>query len=239
MHHLLRKQIILQVFICLVAANSLFAQKELNRLEHDDLPYFFGLTLGYNNSYLHASKSSKFLQSDSILVALPGGSCGITIGLLATGRLSDHFQIRANPQFIIGSARYFTYTLKYPLPGEPIYQKKTLPANIASLPIHVKFNSDRIDNFRVYVFGGIKYDIYFSSNTTVESAKEVKFKSSDFGIEGGIGCNIYFPSFVLSPELKISNGLSNILIPDAANKYSSVFDKLQTRMIAFSLHFED
>jgi hypothetical protein len=240
MYHLLRKQIILQTVLLFFVANTFAQRREIHRPEHDDAPYYFGATFGYNSSYLHSSKSNKFLQDDSILVALPGSSGGIAIGLLATGRLSGNFQVRLNPQVIIGSARYFTYRLadSLALPGEPVSQKRTLPANIISFPLQLKFHSDRIDNFRVYMMGGIKYDIYFSSNASASSGVDVRFKSSDFGIEGGIGFNIYFPYFTLSPELKFSNGLSNILVPDPSLKYSSVFGKLQTRMIAFSLHFE-
>jgi hypothetical protein len=214
-------------------------QNEIYRPEHDDMPYYFGATFGYNSSYLHATKSAKFYQDDSVLVALPGSSGGIAIGLLATGRLSDHFQARINPQIIIGSSRFVTYTIKYPLPSEPLYQKKTLPTMIVSFPLHFKFNSDRIDNFRVYLLGGIKYDIYFGSNATeTDVGNNIRFKSSDFGVEGGIGFNIFLPYFTLSPELKVSDGLSNILQRDPSVKYSSVFGELKTRMVLFSLHFE-
>jgi hypothetical protein len=232
------RQIIFLLLFVLLAAGS-FGQKEIYRGEHDDIPYYFGATFGYNVSSLRAIKSAKFYQDDSVLVALPGSSGGISIGLLATGRLSEHFQIRFNPQIIIGSSRYFDYIIKHPLPGEPIYQKKTLPTMIVSFPLHFKFNSDRIDNFRVYLLGGIKYDLYFGSNASESNTgTDIKFKSTDFGIEGGIGFNFFLHYFTLSPEIKFSNGLSNILQRDPSVKYSSVFDKLQTRMIMFSLHFE-
>ncbi|MDE3144126.1 MAG: PorT family protein [Bacteroidota bacterium] len=239
MHYLLRKQIILLIVIFLFAANS-FAQTEIFRAEHDDVPYYFGATFGYNSSSLKATKSPKFLQSDSVLVALPGNSGGVSIGLLATGRLNDHWQIRFNPQVIIGSARYINYTLDSALSnGDPISQQRIMPTMIVSFPLHFKFNSDRIDNFRVYLLGGIKYDIIFSSNANATNlGNEIGFKNHDFGIEGGVGFNFFFPYFTLSPEIKFSNGLTDILQHDAANKYSSVFDKIQTRMIMFSLHFE-
>jgi hypothetical protein len=97
MHYLLRKQVVLPVIIFLSCASQLHAQKELFRRNHDDLTYYFGLTLGYNYSFLHISKSPLFLQSDSIQSAEPGSSGGIAMGLMATARLSDHFQVRANP----------------------------------------------------------------------------------------------------------------------------------------------
>jgi len=238
MYNLLRKQITFTVF-SLLFTHYCIAQTEIFRAEHDDVPYYFGATFGYNTSSLHAIKSSKFLQNDSVLVALPGSSGGVSIGLLATGRLNNHFQIRFNPQVIIGGSRTVSYTLGTPALGEPVNQIRTLPDMIVDFPLHFKFNSDRIDNFRVYLLGGVKYDIVFSSNATEGNlGDQIKFKPSDFGVEGGIGFNFFLPYFTLSPEIKFSNGLSNILESSPTVKYSSVFSRVETRMIMFSLHFE-
>lgn len=240
MHHLLRyKSLILAFILILCFANNIFAQKEIFRPEHDDKPYYFGATLGYTSSYLHITRSQKFINDDSVLVAEPGKSGGIFIGLAATARLTDRFQIRVNPQFIIGQARYFDYIINYPQTGEPIYQRKILPANIVSFPISLKFNSDRIDNFRVFMLGGIKYDLYLTSNANASGASnDIKFKSSDFGLEGGIGFNFFMPYFTLSPEIKFSYGLSNLHVPDPSLKYSSIIDQINSRMIVFSVNFE-
>src|SRR5690242_16650121 len=127
MHYLLRKQVVLTIVVLLFCAVRVHAQKEIFRRNHDDLTYYFGLTLGYNYSYLHIDKSPLFFNSDTILSAEPGSSAGISMGLLATGRLSDHFQVRANPQLIIGGSKYITYTLNKTKPGEAAIQKQILP----------------------------------------------------------------------------------------------------------------
>jgi hypothetical protein len=90
------------------------------------------------------------------------------------------------------------------------------------------------------LLGGIKYDIDLSSNSTARNAEDmVKLKQGDFGLEAGIGFNFYLPFVTVSPEIKISYGLSNIHQTDPALKYSNVLDKIQSRMIVFSLHLED
>lgn len=58
------------------------------------------------------------------------------------------------------------------------------------------------------------------------------------GPEFGIGFSFYFPSFIFSPEIKISNGLRNLHARDEALRFSNVFDKIQSRMIVFSIHLE-
>jgi len=118
MHDLLRKKIIATLGILFCAVSSIHAQREIYRSYRDDLPYYFGLTLGYNNSYLHHTKSDLFLASDSIMYVNPASSGGITMGLLATLKINDHIELRANPQLIIGGSKYIDYTLKSVKPGE-------------------------------------------------------------------------------------------------------------------------
>ncbi len=238
----LRLKLLFLFFCVLTSAESFSQYKELNRPGHDDLPYYFGMSISYNHSYLHPSKHPIFLDNDSVLVAEPGSSGGIALGLLGTYQLSQRFSLRANPQLIIGGAKYFSYDLKYPNQAydEKPTVKKTLPSTIVSFPFQVKFNSDRIGNFRTYLLGGVKFDMDLSSNSSARNAEDlVKLKKNDYGVEAGIGFNFYFPFVTFSPELKISNGLSNIHSRDANLKYSNVLDRLQSRMIVFSILLED
>lgn len=236
MHHLLRKQIILFI-ILIVNFTSVFSQVEINRQERDELPYFFGLTLGYNTSFLAPRKSPRFLADDSILVAEPSSSKGIALGLHATLKLGNHFNLKFNPQLILGGVRNFKFKLKDGLSEEAVDQ--TLPTTLLSFPLSFKFNSDRIDNFRTYLLFGAKFDIDLSASSAERNKDNyLKLAQYDYGAEAGIGFNLYLKYFTLSPEIKVSYGLNNILNRDPSNKYSAVFSSLQTRMIMFSLHFE-
>ena len=229
------------VTVCIIMSVCVFSQyREQNRPNHDNWPYYFGMSISYSHSSLHPSKHPRFLQDDSVLSVEPGSSGGIALGLLGTLQLSPRFSLRANPQLIIGGAKYFTYSLKYPVLGENYIEKKTLPSTIVSFPFQVKFNSDRIGNFRTYLLGGLKYDMDLASNSQARNAEDlVKLTRNDYGYEAGIGFNFFFPFVTFSPEIKISNGLSNIHSRDASLKYSSVLDKLQSKMIVFSIILED
>ena len=215
-------------------------EKQLYRTDHDNWSYYFGLNLSYNNSYIHTSKHPLFIQNDSVLSVEPGASGGIGLGLLATFRLNKRFEVRANPQLIVGGSKYFTYQLKYPTVGETSVEKKTLPSTIVSFPVQLKFNSDRINNFRVYMMGGFKFDTDLASNSAARNAEDlVKLKKYDYGVEAGVGFNFYLPFVTFSPEIKISNGLGDIHSRDPSLKFSNVLDKLQSRMIVFSINLED
>ena len=75
-------------------------QRELNLYDHDTKPYYFGITLGVNLARFHTQLHERFLQSDSVYVAEPNNSGGFSLGLSATARLSDRFQLRFNPQLM-------------------------------------------------------------------------------------------------------------------------------------------
>lgn len=236
MYHLLRKQIVLIFLLALIGQASYAQQSEWNRPNRDDMPYYFGITLAYNTSYLAATKNARFMQYDSILSVQPGSSGGIALGLLGTLKLNYCWEFRFNPQLVIGGARNFTYQANYPMREE----KKTLPSTLVSFPFQFKLNSDRLNNFRTYVLMGAKYDLDLASNSAARNAEDlIKLKKNDFALEAGIGFNFFLPFVTVSPELKFSYGLANLHSYDPALKYSNVLEKIQSRMITFSIHLED
>lgn len=223
--------------LILLAQSSIAQPRELNQYDHDSKPYYFGITLGSNMSRFHPQLHSRFLENDSVLIAEPKNSNGFALGLLATARLSDRFQLRFNPQLMF-TERNIYYKLKHPEGGETDINK-TIESVIVTFPVQVKLQSDRIGNFRVYMMSGIKGDIDLASNARAKKAEDlVKIRKYDYGIELGLGFNFFFQSFIFSPEIKISNGLGNIHSRDPNLKYSSVFDKIQSRMVVFSIHIE-
>lgn len=224
-------------------AAGVFAQKgmkQLYREERDMKPYYFGLTLGGAQTGLHPSKNMYFLENDSILVAEPGKAPGYSVRLLATLKLTNRFELRTNPGLILGVDRSFSYVLGSRFPFENPVEKRVIQSNIATFPFHIKLNSDRIGNFRVYSLAGIKYDIDLASNAKTQNATQlVTLKSSDFGAELGLGFNFFLPFVTISPEIKFSNGFSNLHNRDPNNKYSAALDKVTSRMILFSIHLEE
>lgn len=217
---------------------SATAQVEWNLPDHDDKPYYFGITLGFNLARFHTEQHPRFLQYDTVLVAEPVNSGGFALGLLATGRLSNRFELRFNPQLMFTERNLF-YKLKYSDPLDGTEVTKKVESVIFSFPLQVKFRSDRIGNFRVYMLGGVKADIDLAATARAKRAEDlVKLEKFDYGIEAGMGFNLYFQSFILSPEIKISNGLRNIHGRDENLKYSNILDRIQSRMIVFSIHLE-
>ncbi|MFI5185706.1 MAG: outer membrane beta-barrel protein [Chitinophagales bacterium] len=227
------------IIFLLINSKTFAQQRELYQTDHDSKPYYFGITLGSNISSFHIEHHPRFLQYDSAYTVNPQYTAGFQLGLLATARLSDRFELRFNPQLLFND-RALVYKLKYVDPLEETDSvTKKIESIITTFPLQIKFFSDRIGNFRVYMLGGIKGDIDLASNARAKRGDElVKIQKYDYGFELGIGFNFYFPSFIFSPEIKISNGLKNIHSRDENLLYSNILDRITSRMIIFCIHLE-
>jgi hypothetical protein len=115
--------------------------------------------------------------------------------------------------------------------------KQMVEATFVELPMLVKFKSQRRENFRMYVLGGIKPSISTSNKNKDQRADKLRFNSKDFAIDYGFGCDIYFPLFKFSPEIRFSNGLANMKANDT-NKYANSIQNLRSNTITFMLNFE-
>jgi hypothetical protein len=243
--HRIKTHIVFGILTVLSVSGEIHAQftnrtLEINLPDHDSKPYYFGITIGGNSSRFHTHFHPQFLLQDSVEIAEPTNAGGASLGLAANLRISDRFIVRFNPQLYF-LERSIAYKLKYPDPAS--YDKteviKKVESVTMSFPLQVKFQSDRIGNFRVYALGGFKADIDMASNARAKRAEQlVKIEKNDFGPEFGIGFNFFFPTFIFSPEIKISNGVRNIHARDENLRFSNVFDKIQSRMISFTIHLE-
>ncbi|HEY0678985.1 MAG TPA: outer membrane beta-barrel protein [Chitinophagaceae bacterium] len=245
MYHLLWKKrnfvkvwVVVLYFLCaFIPSKAQF--RELNLPNHDDKRYHIGIIVMGAASRFQVSQHPRFLESDSVLVSSPENVSGVGIGGMHTFKLNHRFSARiVFPQLLFVN-KSIRYNLTYPISGESREMTKNIESILFGVPIQLKFHSDRIGNFRVYMMGGVKFEYDLSSKAAARNADDlIKLRSTDFGVEAGIGFNFYMPFFILSPELKISNGISNSHSRDINLKFSNVIDRLNSRMIVFSLIFE-
>lgn len=219
----------------MLSAGGIFAQREFNMPDHDQKPYYFGIILGYNTSHYNITQHPTFLLRDTIRSIESLNSGRIHLGILANWQVTDRIDIRGYPLHLIFSEKKFDYTEK----GVTSTTEQRVESIVMSFPLQIRLKSDRINNFRVYTLAGAKYDFDLASNAGARNSENmVKVKKSDLGVEGGIGFQFFFKYFIFSPEIKFSYGLTNVHARDESLRYSNVLDKMNSRMIMFSLHFE-
>ena len=155
--------------------------------------------------------------------------------------LNHRFELRFNPGLIF-TDRPILYQLNrnYDPDFEEGYEvKKSVESIITTFPLSLKFKSDRIGNFRVYMLGGGKLDFDLASNAQKRKADDqVRIKKLSYGLEAGMGFNFYRKSVTITPEIKISNGLNDLHDRNDKLNYSRVIDRITSRMIIFTLHLE-
>lgn len=211
----------------------------INLPDNDDKAYHIGIVVMGVSSRFQISHHPNFLQSDTVLSVYPENVGGLGIGGMHTFKLGSHWDARVVFPQLLFANKMITYHLKYPQSGETEVMRKPVESILLGIPVQIKYKSDRINNFRVYMMAGAKYETDLSSKARAKNADDlVKLKANDFGIEAGLGFNFYMRYFILSPEIKISNGISNVHSRDASLKFSNVIDKIQSRQIIFSLIFE-
>jgi len=243
MQHLLRRKIIYILFVLFAIPFTGNAQLRdyLNLPDHDQKKFHFGINLGINRSHFSFTHHPLFLQQDSVMVVESVNSSGLNLAWLVNLNLTPHLDIRTFPLDLTFTEKAFEYKLTYPdRPGgeDTITQKKIQSISL-TFPIQLKFSSDRIGNFKVYMLGGVKAEYDMASNAGARKAEDlIKLNRLDYGVEAGLGFHFYFPYFVMTPELKVGWGLGNLHYRDANLKFSNVMDKINSRTITFSLTVE-
>ena len=243
MQHLLRNKIkVLTVLIVLLPALAKAQLRgELNLIDHDEDKFHFGINLGANRSHYNIQHSNKFLAFDSVNVIEGINSTGINLAWMVNMRISDHFDLRTYPVNLVFTEKAFLYTLKTPdiVRKEDTLTTKKVQGITLAFPLQIKFTSDRIANLKVYMMAGgsILYDLAANANKK-QTDDVITLQKLDYAAELGIGFHIYFPVFVLTPEVKVSYGLRNVLKKNDALKFANTIDRLSSRSLTFSLTVE-
>jgi len=236
-----RNKIILSIaFIALsltVDAQSYRNGSNFNRF--NTKPYYFGLSLGLNSSNFKIKQSPEILANPSFLSVDSENAPAFQVALIGNLKLGRYFDFRILPGFSFVS-RSIVYQRRGVTAGSPIIERDVSESTFLDFPIQFRFKSQPYNNKRLYVIAGLKYSYDFASNNTSRQSEDnqIFLTPNDFSAEVGAGIQLFFPFFIFSPEIKYSHGISNIHIINSGVDRSDVIDKLLSRSIQISLHFE-
>jgi len=196
--------------------------------------YYFGITLGVNTSRYRVEKDLTLINNDSVKTINSLYGPGFNLGIVANIKLGKRFDFR----FLLPTLSFADRKLQYVMTDNSIVEKR-IESVFLEFPIHFRYKSKPYKDFRVFVVGGIKYSVDLASNSRSRAAENLlKLNQSDLAVELGVGFQVFFPYFILSPEVKFSYGVLDIHSKDANTTFSSNIDKLFSRGFAISLHFE-
>jgi hypothetical protein len=264
MQYLLRNKISF-LFISLCISSAAIAQRdEVFQPDHDELPYYFGMSLGFSNNYLAFNRANRFLSTVSasnigdpysIVEINPINNLYYNLGLVGSLRLTKHVLLRANPTLlIIGTKNVIDFKVKR---TPNLSQKLNVSSSIIHLPLALKFQSDRYNGFRYnnimrhYLLVGGKFDFDLASNkagkiTTPSTGVSVLpitypsvLKGTDLGAEIGVGVSFYLRYATISPEVKFSYGLKDLHQLNGTYPLMNTLDKVSSNFVYFTIHIEN
>jgi hypothetical protein len=245
------------ISLVLLFPNNNFAQsrKVENMPTYDFSKYHFGFILAVNQMHftikpienLHTifydSIAATDINADSALIysieSQP--TYGFTVGIVTNLRLGEYFDLRFVPSLAFGE-RNIDYRFMKFRNGEQslIDVRKNIPSTFVEFPLHLKYKSKRMNNFRGYLLGGFNYRLDLSSQAKKRKDSgvvQVKVNRHDIYYDLGFGFDFYFEWFKFGTEIKMSYGLLDVLKREN-NIYTDGIEKLSSKLFQLSFTFE-
>jgi len=209
----------------------------LNLPKYDQQPIHFGFTLGINTSRFIIDRVGDLKTRDTIYSVESSPISGLNLGILSNVRIGNNFDFRFIPTLSF-SQRNLNYHFIYSNNSEA-FTTKQVESTYLEFPLELKFKSNRINNYRIYVMAGWKYQIDMVSQAKVRKSDKdiIKLNRNDYGYEIGLGFDFYLTYFKFSPEIKMYNGIPNLIVQENT-QFSSPINSLYAKTFVVSLYFE-
>ncbi|MDP3001538.1 MAG: porin family protein [Bacteroidales bacterium] len=227
------------IFLMIHVSSSGQKQKPKNESWYDERLLHFGFSLGLNTMDFNITPSRFSLDSTYLYPEVSNLMPGINIQIVTDLRPGKYFDIRFLPGLSLGQ-RYIRFYRIDPRKDpnlKPIFDnQQRLGSSFLEFPLLLKFKGDRLNNVRPYVIGGFnyRYDLAKENNG-------IKLKRSGFYYELGAGLDFYLTYFKLSVELKMSNGIGDVLDRNAVPlnpQYLDAIKNMKSQIWVLAFHFE-
>ena len=203
--------------------------KNLNYDDYKRKTYYFGISLGFNSSKHQVFHSKDFIGNPQIQLAQGAPGLGFNVHGIVNYKFGEFFDFRMLPG-ISFATRHLDFNVNSRTSVESIF---------AEMPLHIRYKSAPYKDKRAFVVAGLNYSYDVASTSKTRQADSfIKISPHDFQLEVGLGMQFFFPFFILSPEIKFSQGITNILLFNDQIIEASVMEKLLSRTITLSFHFE-
>ena len=248
------KHFLYLLFICLLYQQTFSQHKEesgVNRPDFYKNKMHFGFALAYNKTdfRIHTIKNSAF--PDTVIGDVTFGmktintksDPGFALGIISDFRLHQYLRLRFTPNISFAS-RSLEYTLENAKRDSTKQYKKSVESTFIILPLELKLQSKRLDNFGAYIILGGGYTLDLVSKKKGQATgganqldDAILLKRDDYFYSGGAGVDFYLQYFKLGLEVKVLQGTKNLL-QSTNNIFSNSIEKINSKMAIFSVTFE-
>ncbi len=231
---------IVLIIVLFMVHSGLSAQKQKPKNEswYDEKPLHFGFCLGFNAMDFRITPSQTYLEKDSLYPEVSRLNPGINIQIVTNLRMGTYFDFRFLPGVSFGQRNIRFYKDKV-----LVNDQQRLESSFLEFPLLLKYKGDRLNNTRPYVIGGMnfRYDLAGKKEFDEDKPVYLRLKRPDLYYEAGAGIDFYLTYFKLSIELKMSNGLGNVIVRDFVpghQQLNNAIEKLRSQIWVLSFHFE-
>jgi len=207
--------------------------KSYNYLDFQKKPYYFGITFGVNNSGYRINHSPSFINNEQIYIAEGAAGVGVEVHMVNNLKIGEYFDFRFIPGVSLVER---TFEFEDGIGG---INRTKVESVYADVPLQVRYKSAPYKDKRAFVTAGVKYSYDVQSNSKTRQANtQIKITPHDFQAEIGAGFQIFLPYIIVSPEIKFSQGINNILIYNDKLNEAKILEKVLSRAFTFSIHLE-
>lgn len=224
---------IVLLIILVLGITSVNAQ--MNYIKKGNKLIYFGIAMGVNMGDYTIVRKPKInaLNTDSIKLVTTKFGPGFDLGIITNLQFHKYMDLRFVPSLTF-SDKQISFTNI-----DDSITKKKVSSIYLSFPLTFRYKSKPIKDFRFFVLGGMRYnfDLNALSNSR-NNEEQILVNQHDFGGELGFGFQIFFPSFVFSPEIKVFHSFMDIKRNNGGLVYSRSIDKLFSRIFSFTINLE-
>ncbi len=221
---------------CLLFLVNSYAQRErVENLPSFDKPFLhYGFYLGLNTNGFKVAYRPNTINANVEVVS----DVGFNVGLIGDMRLHNNVNLRFEPGLISN-----TKTLRFTHVADQNRATREVGNTYLHLPFILKISTNRMNNIRPYVLGGVSFDYNFSSNERNQDdnfSGQFRQNASNFMYEIGIGMDFYLQYFKFSPSIRGIFAISNEIKYDnrSPSEWTDPIAFLGTRGIFLHLSFE-
>lgn len=202
---------------------------------YDSKRLTYGFLIGLHSSAYQIKYSDRFVTQalDTVYAVEPSWSPGFSLGFIVNYRLEDLWDLRLTPK-----VAFYEHKLRYLFTDETKTEEQLVETTMVEFPILLKFKSERRENLRMYMIGGIKPGIEASGKKDIENVTTtLEVTGANLSLDVGIGLDIYYPLFKFSPEIRFSRGIVDVL-DNRSNKYGMPLERVNTNAITVYFIFQ-
>ena len=223
------KKYYLFVFLLL----SLTHVGQVNFFEKGNKAIYWGITINGNTQNYRIDRKPISSLNDSFTNVYGESEPNFGLGVIGNLQINRFFDIRVVPNMTFGES-----TINMETNTNHLITRK-MKTTMISIPLLLRFKTEPINDWRIFVLGGIRYDYNILSQVRPQGDLDrISLNKNGLSFEYGIGLQYFFPYFIFSPEIKFSHSITNMLSPDQSPVNSNLLNGIYPKYLVLSINFE-